>query len=165
MAITVNWATGVISVNKVDMSLVQTVPYDIYRLDVDAFRLILRDLEEDEVGGRVWPKTHDHNTEYTLSGTLYSRAFFLLDPYTVTFEVGTYVAEIAGADSNIIDKVNLNSVSVRALVSRGTVVVPSDNVSALEVKIDAMQVDIDNLTTELNKVKDQSEIAATKSLT
>ena len=64
MAISVNWSTGVITVNKVDMTLVQTTPYDVYELDVNQFRLALKDLEDDD---RDWETPVDQLTEIAIT--------------------------------------------------------------------------------------------------
>ena len=118
MAVTVNWISGVIYVPKADMTLVQSNPFEIRELDMDAFRLTLRDLEEDP-DGRPWPRTHDHNTEVTFGGATYARQFIILDPYTVTFEDGQYQVNLSGANSNLADRVNLNQVSIRSNNSAG----------------------------------------------
>jgi hypothetical protein len=85
MAISVNWSTGVITVNKVDMTLVQTTPYDVYELDVNQFRLALKDLEDD-VDGIAFQRTHNHNPPVTFGGVTIARSVEILSPYTVTFE-------------------------------------------------------------------------------
>ena len=50
MAISINWATKVISVPKADLTLIQSTPTEIRELDLNQFRLSLRDLEDDVVG-------------------------------------------------------------------------------------------------------------------
>jgi hypothetical protein len=50
MAITVDWATKIISVPKIDTTLIQSTPTEIRQLNLDTFRLILRDLEDDFEG-------------------------------------------------------------------------------------------------------------------
>ena len=46
MAITIDYTTRIISVEKVDMTLVQSTPFEIYELDINDFRLTLKDIEE-----------------------------------------------------------------------------------------------------------------------
>lgn len=122
---TVDWGdTKVISVPKSDMTLVQTVPYEIRELDIQTFRLELRDLEAGEDEGRPWGTTHNHNTEVTVSGTTLARVVFILAPYTITFEDGQYAVNIVGGNSNISDVVNLNQVSVRSNNSAGLTAAP-----------------------------------------
>ena len=118
MAITINWATKVISVPKADMSLVSSTPFEIRELDIDTFRLRLKDLE-DEAEGMPYPTTHNHNTAVTVGGVTLARVVEIINGYTVTFEDGSYAVNLIGANSNVGDVVNLNTVSVRASNSAG----------------------------------------------
>lgn len=116
--ISINWVTGEIFVPKFFSTLVQTDPIEVRDLDIDLFRLKLRDLEDD-IEGRPWPKTHTHNTQVVLSGITYARVIEILSPYTITFEDGQYAINLSGANSNIADKVNINNVSIRSANSAG----------------------------------------------
>lgn len=118
MAITINWPTGVISVPRADMTLVQTTPFEIRELDINAFRLALKNLEDDPEG-QPWIQTHNHNTVVTVGGVTLARVVEIINGYTVTFENGTYAVNLVGANSNIADVTNLNTVSVRAANSAG----------------------------------------------
>lgn len=118
MAITINWPTGVISVPKADMTLVSSSPFEIRELNINTFRLALKDLEDDEQG-QIWPTTHNHNTVIEVGGVTLARVVEIINGYTVTFEDGSYAVNLVGANSNIGDVVNLNSVSVRAANSAG----------------------------------------------
>lgn len=131
MAISINPLTFVISIPKTDMSLVQSSPFEIRELDINAFRLELKAWEDDE--GITFQKTHNHNTEVTISGVILARVVEILEPYTITFEDGNYAVNLIGANSNISDKINLNSVSVRSANSAGltTPASPSDIASAV----------------------------------
>lgn len=121
MAITIDWAnTRVITVPRADMTLVQSSPTEIRQLDLNSFRLELLDLE-DNIEGRPWPKTHNHNTTVTVGGVTLARVIELLEPYTVTFEDGQYAVNLVGANSNVGDRVNVNQVSVRSANSAGLV--------------------------------------------
>ncbi|GAF97895.1 unnamed protein product, partial [marine sediment metagenome] len=84
MAVSVDWAgTKIIFVPRADMPIIQaSPPREIRRFDVDAFRLILRDLEDDP-DGRPWSKTHDHEGETLISGEIYAHKVLILAPYTV----------------------------------------------------------------------------------
>ena len=121
MAIIVDWITGVISVQKVDLVLIQSSPIEVYDHDINDFHLILRDLEED-LEGRPWPRTHDHNTVVTFGGIIYARSIEILAPYTITYEDGQYAVNLIGANSNVGDRVNVNQVSIRSNNSAGLVV-------------------------------------------
>lgn len=118
MAITIDWATKIISVPKADMALVQSLPFEIRELNIDTFRLRLKDLEDD-VEGMPYATTHNHNTAVSVGGVTLARVFELINGYTVTFEDGSYAVNLVGANSNIADSVNLNTVSVRAANSAG----------------------------------------------
>jgi len=83
----------------------------IYDLDVNALRLDLKDLEDSEEG-MAYPDTHNHNSEVTLSGVTYSRSLEIINGYTVTFENGNYSVKCAGANHNLGDVKNVNSVSL-----------------------------------------------------
>lgn len=115
--ISVNWPTGVIFVPQADLTLVSGTTY---QLDLNAFRLALKDLEDDEEG-MPWPKTHNHNTEVTLAGTTFARTIEIIAPYTVTFEDGQYAVNLVGANSNLLDVLNRNQVSVASQNSAGLV--------------------------------------------
>lgn len=120
MAITINWATKVIYVPKEDMSLIQSTPTEIRGLDVDNFRMSLKDIE-DNVEGQPFPDTHKHNTEVKLGGLTLARVVEILDPYSITFEDGQYAVNLSGANNNIADKTNVNQVSVRSNNSAGLI--------------------------------------------
>lgn len=104
MAISINWANKVISVPQADLSLVSGT---LYELDVDAFRLALKDIEDSEEG-MAFPATHRHNTAVTLSGVTYARTVEIINGYTITFEdTGTpYTVRFVGANHNLADVTN-----------------------------------------------------------
>lgn len=118
MAITIDWPTGVINVPKADMVLIQSTPTEIRQLNLDTFRLTLKDLEDSEEG-MPWPKTHNHNTSLNVGGVVLARSVEIINGYTVTFEDGQYAVNLVGANSNVGDRVNVNQVSVRTANSAG----------------------------------------------
>lgn len=124
MTISINWFSRVISVPKADMTLVQTAPYEVRELNLNNFRLTLKDLEDDEAG-MAYMRTHNHNSEISVGGVTLARVLEIINGYTVTFEDGQYAVNLAGANSNVSDVVNLNQVSVRAANSAGMVLVSS----------------------------------------
>ena len=120
MAITVDWGTKIINVPRADMTLIQSVPTEIRQLDLNFFRLTLKDLEDNEEG--MWADTtHNHNTEVVVGGVTLARVVELINDYTVTFEDGQYAVNLVGANSNVADRVNVNQVSVRSANSAGLV--------------------------------------------
>lgn len=120
MAITINWVGRIINVPRLDMSLVQAIPTEIRQLDIDAFRMALKALEESETG-MMFPDTHVHYPPTDVGGVTLARVVSLVNNYTITFEDGQYAVNLIGANSNIGDKVNVNQVSVRSSNSAGLV--------------------------------------------
>lgn len=105
MAVTINWGTKVISILQSDLTLIAGSKY---YLDVDVFRLALKDLEDSELG-IIFDKTHNHNSVVTLSGVDYARVVEIINGYTVSFEdTGTpYSVRLQGANNNVFDVTNV----------------------------------------------------------
>lgn len=120
MAVSIDPATFIIFVPKADMTLIQSSPFEIRQLDLNAFRLELKALEAAESGIYLF-KTHDHNTEVSLGGLTFARVIEILPPYTITFEDGQYAVDLVNANSNVSDRTNLNQVSVRSANSAGLI--------------------------------------------
>lgn len=118
MAISIDWNTKIITVPKADMTLIQSSPTEIRQLNLDTFRLTLKDLEDD-FEGMPFDKTHSHNPPVTVGGVVLARVIQLINGYTVTFEDGQYAVNLVGANSNVGDNVNVNQVSVRSANSAG----------------------------------------------
>lgn len=121
--ISINWSTKVINVPQSYLTLVSG---SLYELDVNAFRLDLKNIEDSE-DGVAFPDTHRHNTAVTLSGVTYARTFEIINGYTITFEdVGSpYTVRCAGANHNIGDVKNVNQVSLIIGNSAGLIMVSS----------------------------------------
>ena len=144
MAITIDWETKIISVPRADMTLIQSVPVEIRELNLNSFRLELKDLEDDE-DGIAYIDTHSHNTEVLLGGIIYARVIEIINGYTVTFENGFYAVNLVGANSNVGDVVNVNFVSVRSSNSAGLISNQAIEFSSFD---GAVTIDVDNLTTK-----------------
>lgn len=120
MNVLVNWATKVITVPRAELAFVSA---GLYQLDVDAFRLALKDVE-DSADGMAYPDTHRHNTQVVLSGVTYSRTFEIINGYTVLFEdLGPYTVRCVGANHNIADVKVVNQVSLLIGNSSGLITV------------------------------------------
>lgn len=133
MAISVDWATKVISIPQ---SYLTPLGGSVYELDLDQLRLDLKDLEDGEEG-MPFEDTHAHSTAVTLGGVTLARVIEFINGYTVTFEDGQYAVEAKGANSNIADVMNVNQVSLRTFNSAGLIqVVQGTGVS---------QQDLDNI--------------------
>lgn len=103
MAISVDWGTKVITIPQADMT---ALGGDAYELDIDQFRLDLKDLEDNELG-MAEPDTHRHNTEVTISGVTYARFIEIINGYTVTITPsGGWVVSCTGANHNLADVYN-----------------------------------------------------------
>lgn len=119
--ISIDWPTKVIAIPQ---SYLTNLGGGVYELDVDQFRLDLKDLEDSETG-MAFPSTHNHNTTVTLSGVTYSRTFEIINGYTVEFENGSYTVSCVGANHNIADVKVVNSVSLLIGNSSGLIQVTS----------------------------------------
>jgi len=108
MAITIDWGQKIIDVPQSDLTLVSGT---LYELDIDTFRLALKALEDDEEG-MPFLRTHNHNTELTLSGVTYARTVEIINGYTVEFEDGQYSVSCVGANHNLSDVKVANQVSL-----------------------------------------------------
>jgi hypothetical protein len=116
--VVIDWPNKIIHIAKAELTLIQSVPTEIRQLDLNAFRLGLRNLEDDNEG-MPWPKTHSHNTTVEVGGVILARVVEIINDYTVTFEDGQYAVNLVGANSNVGDVVNVNQVSVRSANSAG----------------------------------------------
>lgn len=109
MAISVNPMTHVIYVPQADLTPLGGV---VYELDVDGFRLSMKDWEDNQDYAITMLKTHNHNTEVSLSGITYARIVEFLAPYTIEFQEGQYIVSCIGANHNIADVKVPNQVSL-----------------------------------------------------
>ena len=117
MPISVNWPTKEISVPK---NYLENLSPNIYQLDLDQFRLDLKDLEDGEQG-ISYLDTHRHTAPVALAGATYAQKIEIINGYTVTFEDGIYAVYLVGANSNVADVATTNQVSVRSLNSPGLI--------------------------------------------
>ena len=123
MAISINWGTRVITVPKTDLPIVSSGPPQIRELDVNAFRLELKSLEDDEEG-MPYPDTHYHVAPITVGGVQLARVVEIINGYTITFEADSYAVNLINANNNISDVANLNQVSIRSANSAGLIIQP-----------------------------------------
>lgn len=135
MAVTVDWVTRVITVLPTDLT---PVSVGLYELDVNWLRLQLKNIEDSEEG-MTFPTTHIHYSEYVASGVTYARAVVIVNGYTITFDDSLndhYSVRCVGANHNIADVKNVNSVSLIVGNSAGLIVAgggaaPADIASAV----------------------------------
>lgn len=117
--VTVNWILREIFIPKSELTLVQTNPIEVYNMDLNDLRLILKDLESTD--GMPFPDTHRHNTTVAISGITLARVIEFINNYTITLEDGQYAVNFIGANSNIADVINPNQVSIRVSNSAGLI--------------------------------------------
>jgi len=120
MAVTIDWKTKIILVLRADMTLIQTTPTEVRELNLNSFRLELKGIEAAS-DGMPFLRTHNHSTEVTLGGLTFARVIEIINGYTITFENGLYAVNLVGANSNVGDVVNVNSVSIRSANSAGLI--------------------------------------------
>jgi len=137
MAISIDWGTRIITVPKADTALVQSVPSEIRSLDLNTFRLALKQLEESEAGINS-PTTHNHNTTLSVGGVTLARVIEIINGYTITFEDGQWAVNLVGANSNVGDNVNVNQVSVRSANSAGLI---------QQTELDSLKFQVESLRT------------------
>jgi hypothetical protein len=147
MAISINWLTRVITIPISFMTLISGGggAGSLYELDVDAFRLALKDIEDDDAG-MTNDDTHRHNPEVTLAGVTYARTFEIINNYTVTFEElgggAHYTVRCVGANHNIADALNFNSVNLIIGNAAGLIVKEINTGSGLSVDQANQLIDI-----------------------
>lgn len=123
MAIAVDEATKVITVDQSDLTLVSGT---LYELDTDAFRLSVGNLMDDE--RFIWmDDPFRHNTEVTVAGTTYARTIECINGYSIEFTPNSqWTARLAGSNNNIFDVENSvlvqNQVQVIPTNSAGLIV-------------------------------------------
>lgn len=138
--ITIDWKNRIIYIPRFALFQVQSSPTAIYELDLNAFRLKLKELEASE-DGMIYPHTHEHNKPVTVGGVTLARVIEIVNSYTITFENGQYAVNLIGGNSNIADKVNVNGVSVRSANSAGLVELKEmiEGVAATKRMIEALR--------------------------
>lgn len=126
MPISINWNTKVIFVPKTYLA---DLGGGYFQMDVDQFRLDLKDIEDGDAG-MANEDTHRHNTTVVLSGVTYARVVEIINGYTIEFEDdggpgGHYTVYLVGANHNIADVKVPNSVSIVQANSSGLIEVPT----------------------------------------
>jgi hypothetical protein len=123
MAITIDEATQVITVEQTDLTFVTGT---LYELDTNVYRLAVGALLASE--RYMWmDPAFNHNGEVTVAGTTFARIIEQTNGYSLTFENLTYSVRLAGSNNNLFDVENgiltQNLVQVIAQNSAGLVAV------------------------------------------
>lgn len=166
MAISVEWGTKVITVNKVDMVLIQSIPSIIYEMDLDVFRLALGELLANG-NGMAFPDTHIHTPPTSIGSIALARVVELINGYTVTYEddgtiTGQYRVQIVNGNSNLEENINVNQVSVSTSNSAG--LISSSNPTAEEIADAIWNKQVDDNKTDgtfggsVEKIKRSTEL-------
>lgn len=102
MAISIDPATLVITVNQADLTFISGA---LYELDTDQFRKDVNDILAAENG--IWmADAYTHNSEVTVAGTTFARTIEIINSYSITFEDLVYSVRLAGSNNNIFDVEN-----------------------------------------------------------
>jgi hypothetical protein len=134
MNLLMDWENRIIHVPKSELTLVQSSPSYVYNMDLNEFRLSLKNLEDDEAG-MVYPDTHQHNTTVTISGLTLARVVEVINNYVVEFEDGVYAVNLIGANSNLLDVAIQNQVSIRANNSAGLIEVATGTLAPNDIEL------------------------------
>ena len=104
MAITINPATLVITVQQIDCTFVSGT---FYRLPTETvFRTAVNDLLDDEAGMPL-PNAISHNTEVVVAGVTYARFIELINGYSIQFTPNTqWTVELTESNNNLHDVAN-----------------------------------------------------------
>jgi len=128
VATTVEWGTKIITVLQADMT---PLGGSLYELDINALRLELSDLLDDEAG-IPFPDTHRHSTEVVISGLTYTRFVEFINGYTITISPATaYIVSCTGANHNLADVYN-NTTGPTVIINNAAGLVTSDALIANE---------------------------------
>lgn len=116
MALTIDYATKVISVPQADLTFVSGT---LYELDTNQFRKDVMAILDDET--HIWmDDAFQHNTEVTVAGTTFARTIEFINGYSVTFEDtgSAYSIRLTGSNNNIFDVDNgiLNPTSLTTVI-------------------------------------------------
>ena len=122
MAITINYQTYVINVDKSETTFLGINPQtglEIRQLNVETFGKQLADIQDNS--NDVWATTaFEYTGPKDVGGIQLAPVLLILNPYTVTFEDGQYAINLIGGNTNLQDFANVNQVSIRPSNSVGS---------------------------------------------
>lgn len=123
--ISVDFGAKIISVPKADTTLVDAGPPEIR--DYDVYEKLWKELKalEDDADGMAVVDAQRHATTAVIGGVTLAHVVELINGFTVTFEAGSYQVNLKGANHNIADVANMNTVALRSANSAGLIVAGS----------------------------------------
>lgn len=136
MAVTIDFATSIISVPQADLTLITGTLYEM-DTEVDFHQAVNALLDDEE--GIVFDDAILHNTEISVAGVTYARFIEVINGYSVVFTPDTqWSVRLAGSNNNIFDiengVLNQNQVQVIPNNSAGLqVVIQGSGVSAQDI--------------------------------
>lgn len=161
MAITVDWPNSIISVPKVDTVLTGTDPVsgrELRTYDTNLLHTQLRDAGDSE-DGRAFAggglNTHTYQTN-VLGNVTYAPSLFILSPYRVEFEDGTYQVKLTGTNNNIDSVAVVNQVQIVPDNSAGLQIVSTG--SGLDASQDTKLTRIHALLDVIENGNDHAEL-------
>ena len=121
----IDWGNKIINIYKTDSFMTQKSS-TLYEMDTNAFRLTLKDLEDDEEG-IVHDDTHRHNAEVTVAGVTYAETIEIINGYKIKFDDGQYTVKLVGSNNNLFD------VDAGILVRNQVSLVPTNSAGLIKV--------------------------------
>ena len=120
MQLSYDYFSSVITVDRESLPIVSTDPYEVREFDVEQMHSILRAAEANETG-IVYKDTHNWSAAKFIGGVNLAPVHEMINGYTVTFEPGIYAVKLVGANNNVVDVMNINTVSTQTANSAGLI--------------------------------------------
>lgn len=166
MQLSYDYFSSVITVDRESLPIVSTDPYEVREFDVEEMHSILRAAEASETG-IVYKDTHNWAAAKFIGGVDLAPVHEMINGYTVTFEPGIYAVKLIGANNNVVDVMNINTVSTQTANSAGLIKVNTggggdggstdltpvtDQLDVIEGKIDVIDNTTQNTQATVNTI-------------
>jgi len=110
---TIDWLNRIVYIYKTDMVQIEPPPNEGWKLDVPEFKKAITD-RQDDYDGIAYPDIINHYPTVQLGGTVLASVVEIINDYKIVFEDGQYYVLLNGANTNIMEHLILNQVSVRS---------------------------------------------------
>jgi hypothetical protein len=127
MALSANYVTKVLTIPESDLTGVSPD----YTYDLDTLSDEMRALSASSIGIDQ-DYHHDYTGSATLGSVVLAPVVAMVNGWTIEFEDGAYLVELTGANSDILDFLVHNQVSVRQVSSAGLVVTATSGLTTNE---------------------------------